>query len=81
LREQLRNEVFQCFDLTDELSWKMLKRCLEATEASPAELGWTWWTGPPSAWAFAISLPMTKLPVELACIEQLQAVQHLLGCR
>jgi len=38
LREQLRNSVIQCFEFTYELSWKMLKRFLEATEASPAEL-------------------------------------------
>lgn len=38
LREQLRNSVIQCFEFTYELSWKMLKRYLEATEASPAEL-------------------------------------------
>ena len=38
LREQMRNSVIQCFEFTYELSWKMLKRYLEATEASPAEL-------------------------------------------
>ena len=38
LREQLRNSVIQCFEFTYELSWKMLKRHLEVTEASPAEL-------------------------------------------
>lgn len=38
LREQLRNSVIQCFEFTYELSWKMLKRHLEATEASPADL-------------------------------------------
>lgn len=38
LREQLRNSVIQCFEFTYELSWKMLKRYLESTEASPAEL-------------------------------------------
>jgi nucleotidyltransferase substrate binding protein (TIGR01987 family) len=38
LREQLRNSVIQCFECTYELSWKMLKRHLEATEASPAAL-------------------------------------------
>ena len=38
LREQLRNSVIQCFEFTYELSWKMLKRYLEATEASPAAL-------------------------------------------
>jgi nucleotidyltransferase substrate binding protein (TIGR01987 family) len=38
LREQLRNSVIQCFKFTYELSWKMLKRYLVASEASPAEL-------------------------------------------
>jgi nucleotidyltransferase substrate binding protein (TIGR01987 family) len=38
LREQLRNSVIQCFEFTYELSWKMLKRYLEATEASPADV-------------------------------------------
>ncbi len=38
LREQLRNSVIQCFEFTYELSWKMLKRHLEATSASPADL-------------------------------------------
>ncbi len=38
LREQLRNSVILCFEFTYELSWKMLKRHLEATEASPADL-------------------------------------------
>jgi nucleotidyltransferase substrate binding protein (TIGR01987 family) len=38
LREQLRNSVIQCFEFTYELSWKMLKRYLEATEASPETL-------------------------------------------
>ena len=38
LREQLRNSVIQCFEFTYELSWKMLKRYLEATEPSPADL-------------------------------------------
>jgi nucleotidyltransferase substrate binding protein (TIGR01987 family) len=38
LREQLRNSVIQCFGFSYELSWKMLKRHLEATEASPAAL-------------------------------------------
>ncbi len=33
LREQLRNSVIQCFDFTYELSWKMLKRYLEETDA------------------------------------------------
>jgi nucleotidyltransferase substrate binding protein (TIGR01987 family) len=38
LREQLRNSVIQCFESAYELSWKMLKRYLEATEPSPANL-------------------------------------------
>ena len=38
LREQLRNSVIQCFEFTYELSWKMLKRYLEETEANPAEI-------------------------------------------
>jgi nucleotidyltransferase substrate binding protein (TIGR01987 family) len=38
LREQLRNSVIQCFEFTYELSWKMLKRYLEATEANPSEI-------------------------------------------
>lgn len=38
LGEQLRNSVIQCFELSYELSWKMLKRHLEATEANPAAL-------------------------------------------
>ncbi len=38
LREQLRNSVIQCFEFTYELSWKMLKRYLEETEASPADM-------------------------------------------
>ena len=38
LREQLRNSVIQCFEFTYELCWKMLKRYLEETEASPADL-------------------------------------------
>ena len=38
LREQLRNSVIQCFEFTYELSWKMLKRYLEETEASPSEI-------------------------------------------
>ena len=38
LREQMRNSVIQCFKFTYELSWKILKRYLEATEASLAEL-------------------------------------------
>ena len=38
LREQLRNSVIQCFEFTYELSWKMLKRYLEATEATPADI-------------------------------------------
>lgn len=38
LREQLRNSVIQCFEFTYELSWKMLKRYLEETEASPVDI-------------------------------------------
>ena len=38
LHQQLRNSVIHCFEFTYELSWKMLKRYLEATEASPGEL-------------------------------------------
>lgn len=38
LREQLRNSVIQCFEFTYELSWKMLKRYLEETEANPVEI-------------------------------------------
>jgi nucleotidyltransferase substrate binding protein (TIGR01987 family) len=38
LREQLRNSVIQCFEFTYELSWKMLKRYLEETEADPTEI-------------------------------------------
>jgi hypothetical protein len=38
LREQLRNPVIQCFEFTYALSWKMLKRHLEATDASPEAL-------------------------------------------
>lgn len=38
LSEQLRNSVVQCFKVTYELSWKMLKRYLEDTEPSPADL-------------------------------------------
>jgi nucleotidyltransferase substrate binding protein (TIGR01987 family) len=38
LREQLRNSVIHCFKVTYELNWKMLKRYLEATEASPETL-------------------------------------------
>ena len=38
LREQLRNSIIQCFEFTYELSWKMLKRYLEETEASPADI-------------------------------------------
>jgi hypothetical protein len=37
LREQ-PNSVIHCFEFTYDLRWKMLKRYLEATEASPAEL-------------------------------------------
>ena len=38
LREQLRNSVIQCFEFTYELSWKMLKRYLEETQANPADI-------------------------------------------
>ncbi|CAH2030838.1 HI0074 family nucleotidyltransferase substrate-binding subunit [Trichlorobacter ammonificans] len=38
LFEQLRNSVIQCFEFTYELSWKMLKRYLEETAASPDEI-------------------------------------------
>ena len=38
LREQMRNSVIQCFEFTYELSWKMLKRYLEETEANPSEI-------------------------------------------
>ncbi|OIN93845.1 MAG: nucleotidyltransferase [Comamonadaceae bacterium CG1_02_60_18] len=38
LREQLRNSVIQCFEFTYELSWKMLKRYLEATEPNPTAI-------------------------------------------
>lgn len=38
LFEQLRNSVIQCFEFTYELSWKMLKRCLEETAANPEEI-------------------------------------------
>lgn len=38
LFEQLRNSVIQCFEFTYELSWKMLKRYLEAVSATPEEL-------------------------------------------
>ena len=38
LREQLRNSVIHCFEFTYELSWKMLKRYLEETEANPADI-------------------------------------------
>ncbi len=38
LREQMRNSVIHCFEFNYELSWKMLKRYLEATEANPAEI-------------------------------------------
>jgi nucleotidyltransferase substrate binding protein (TIGR01987 family) len=38
LCERLRNSVIQCFKFTFELSWKILKRYLEATEPSPAEI-------------------------------------------
>jgi nucleotidyltransferase substrate binding protein (TIGR01987 family) len=36
--EQLRNSVIQCFEFTYELSWKMLKRYLEETAATPEEI-------------------------------------------
>ena len=35
LFEQLRNSVIQCFEFTYDLSWKMLKRYLEETAATP----------------------------------------------
>lgn len=38
LFEQLRNSVIQCFEFTYELSWKMLKRYLEETAATPDEI-------------------------------------------
>jgi nucleotidyltransferase substrate binding protein (TIGR01987 family) len=38
LGEQLRNSVIQCFKFTYELTWKMLKRYLEAAENSLTEL-------------------------------------------
>ncbi len=38
LFEQLRNSVIQCFEFTYELSWKMLKRYLEETAATPEEI-------------------------------------------
>jgi nucleotidyltransferase substrate binding protein (TIGR01987 family) len=38
LFEQLRNSVIQCFEFTYELSHKMLRRFLEETSATPAEL-------------------------------------------
>ena len=38
LDEELRDACIQRFEYCFELSWKMLKRYLEATEASPAEL-------------------------------------------
>lgn len=38
LFEQLRNSVIQCFEFTYELSWKMLKRYLEKTAATPEEI-------------------------------------------
>lgn len=37
LFEQLRNSVIQCFEFTYELSYKMLKRYLKETSASPDE--------------------------------------------
>lgn len=38
LFEQLRNSVIQCFEFTYELSWKMLKRYLEETAATPEDI-------------------------------------------
>jgi nucleotidyltransferase substrate binding protein (TIGR01987 family) len=38
LFHQFRNSVIQCFEFTYELSWKMLKRRLEADSASPDEI-------------------------------------------
>lgn len=38
LFEQLRNSVIQCFEFTYEISWKMLKRYLEAVAANPEEI-------------------------------------------
>ena len=38
LFEQMRNSVIQCFEFTYELSYKMLKRYLDATSANPQEL-------------------------------------------
>ena len=38
LFEQLRNSVIQCFEFTYELSWKMLRRYLEETAATPEEI-------------------------------------------
>ena len=34
----MRNSVIQCFEFTYELSWKMLKRYLEETEANHADM-------------------------------------------
>lgn len=36
--EQLRNSVIHCFEFTCELSWKMLKRNLEETAATPENI-------------------------------------------
>lgn len=38
LFHQFRNSVIQCFEFTYELSWKMLKRRLEADMPSPSEI-------------------------------------------
>jgi nucleotidyltransferase substrate binding protein (TIGR01987 family) len=38
LFEQLRNSVIQCFEFTYELSYKMLRRYLEQSAASPGEI-------------------------------------------
>lgn len=38
MREQARYSVIHCFNFTYDLSWKMLKRFLEATEPNPADL-------------------------------------------
>jgi nucleotidyltransferase substrate binding protein (TIGR01987 family) len=38
LREQFRNSVIQCFEFAYKLSWKILKRYLETTEPSAADL-------------------------------------------
>lgn len=36
--EQFRNSVIQCYEFTFELSWKMLKRRIEADSATPSEV-------------------------------------------